>query len=223
VNSISSANARALLIDMDGTLVDSSAVIELLWSDWCRLHGVDAALVLPAVHGRQSHDVMAEFLPERSREENLAEQRIMLDREAVMLDGIVEIAGAAAFVDSLDGVLHVLVTSADVPLATGRLGAAGVRMPAARITAEDVERSKPHPEGFLRGASLLGVDPSECIVLEDSAAGIAAARAAGMRVIGVGEASAAHTPDLVVADLTALRVAPSDADDGSFTVSVAGG
>ncbi|CAM5276673.1 hydrolase [Streptomyces avidinii] len=56
-------------------------------------------------------------------------------------------------------------------------------MPDVRVTAESVQASKPDPEGFLMGAAALGVDPADCIVFEDSAAGITAGRAAGMRVI----------------------------------------
>jgi len=216
-----SETAHALLIDMDGTLVDSTAAVERLWRDWCREHALDPDVVLAVSHGRQGHDVMAEFLPHRTHEENLAENRDMLAREVLDLEGVVEIPGAAMFIRSLDPFRHALVTSANVPLAAARLGAASVPMPVVRVTSEDVARSKPHPEGFLRGAELLGVDPADCIVLEDSGAGIAAARAAGMRVIGVGAGSAAHSPDVVVADLTSLRVTAAGADDDAFVVSVA--
>jgi len=91
-----------------------------------------------------------------------------------------------------------------------------LQIPALHITAENVTSSKPHPEGFLLGAARLGVDPADCLVFEDSGAGIAAAKAAGMRVIGVGAASATFDPDLVVADLTGVRI---EADAEGLTVT----
>src|SRR5690606_14232529 len=87
-----------------------------------------------------------------------------------------------------------------------RMEAAGLTVPALAITAEHVSASKPDPEGFLLAADRLGMAAVDCLVLEDSGAGIAAARAAGMPVLGVGAASAAHHPDHVVDDLRGVRI-----------------
>jgi sugar-phosphatase len=81
-------------------------------------------------------------------------------------------------------------------------------MPRVRITAESVSASKPDPEGFLKGAADLGAAPADCVAFEDSAAGITAARAAGMRVIGVGPRAAALEPDAAVRDLTQVTAEP---------------
>ena len=102
-----------------------------------------------------------------------------------------------------------LVTSAPRSLAEARMGVAGLPLPPVQVMAEDVRASKPDPEGFLRAATLLGVDPASCVVLEDSAAGIAAARAAGMAVVGVGDAAASCDPDIAVVDLTMLEIEAS--------------
>lgn len=208
--------ARALLLDMDGTLVDSTPVVNRIWADWARAHGLDVDAVLDAAHGRQGHSVMAEFLPDRPQSENVRQDAEMLAREVAETDGIVEIPGAAVFLASLTDVPHALVTSANVPLASGRMAAAGLTVPAVAVTSEDVTESKPAPEGFLSAASILDVDPADCIVFEDSRAGVTAARAAGMRVIGVGSASSAFGPDHVVADLTGVSVTRDD--DGTVTV-----
>ena len=101
---------------------------------------------------------------------------------------------------------HALVTSADVGLSTARMAAAGLALPDVRVTAESVGASKPDPEGFLKGAAELGVAPEDCVVFEDSGAGISAGRAAGMRVVGVGPRAGVHRPDAVVRDLTQVRV-----------------
>lgn len=202
--------ARAVLLDMDGTLVDSTAVVEKLWLRWAAPHGLDPARVLATVHGRQGHQSMAMLLPERDHEINLRENREMLAIESEDVDGVVEIRGAAALLAALEGTAHAIVTSADQRLMRARMRAAGLAVPELAITAESVSASKPDPEGFLLAATRLGVEPADAIVLEDSEAGVTAARAAGMRVVGVGAASAAHSPDLVVADLAALRVAVDD-------------
>ncbi|MER6633628.1 HAD family hydrolase [Streptomyces sp. NPDC000987] len=198
--------ARALLLDMDGTLVDSAAVVERCWRRWAERHGLDGDEVMQVVHGRQGYASMALLLPDRPMERNLADNARMLAEETADLEGVVAVPGAAEFLASLRGVPHALVTSADVALSTARMAAAGLPMPDVRVTAESVGASKPDPEGFLKGAAALGVRPEECVVFEDSAAGIQAGRAAGMRVVGVGARAGFHRPDVVVRDLTRVRV-----------------
>ncbi|MEV4735863.1 MULTISPECIES: HAD-IA family hydrolase [unclassified Microbacterium] len=199
-------SARALLLDMDGTLVDSTAVVERLWLSWAEPHGLDPATVLGVIHGRQGHQSMAIMLPERDHSINLVENQQMLATEASDVDGVIEISGAGVFLRSLEGVPHAIVTSANVPLMNARMTAAGLTVPELAVTAESVSASKPDPEGFLLGASLLGIDPADCIVFEDSGAGIQAAHAAGMRVVGIGAHARTHSPEFHVDDLTQVAV-----------------
>ncbi|ARP70022.1 HAD family hydrolase [Streptomyces pluripotens] len=198
--------ARALLLDMDGTLVNSNAVVERIWRNWAERHGLDGDEVMKVVHGRQGHASMAVLLPDRPVQQNLADNTRMLAEETADTDGVVEIPGASAFLASLRGLPHALVTSADIALSTARMAAAGLALPGVRVTAESVGASKPDPEGFLKGAADLGVDPADCVVFEDSGAGIEAGRAAGMRVVGVGPRACTHGPDVTVRDLTQVRV-----------------
>ncbi|QEU94637.1 HAD-IA family hydrolase [Streptomyces kanamyceticus] len=198
--------ARAVLLDMDGTLVNSDAVVERCWRRWSEKHGLDFDEVIEVVHGRQGYASMAVLLPERPMAENLAENREMLAAETADMEGVVPVPGAPAFMASLVGLPHALVTSADVPLSTGRMAAAGLALPDVRVTAESVAASKPDPEGFLKGAAELGFDPADCVVFEDSEAGILAGRAAGMRVVGVGPRAARFGPTVHVDDLTGVRV-----------------
>ena len=199
--------ARAALLDMDGTLVDSTAVVERLWLAWAEPHGIDPETVLRTVHGRQGHQSMAIMLPERDHAINLHENDVMLANEAGDVDGVIEIPGARALLDALRPFPHAIVTSANVALMTARMGAAGLAVPEQRVTAEDVSASKPDPEGFLRAADLLGIAPGDCVVFEDSGAGIQAGLAAGMRVIGVGAHAATHNPTVLVTDLSQVSVA----------------
>jgi mannitol-1-/sugar-/sorbitol-6-phosphatase len=210
-------SARALLLDMDGTLVSSDAVVERCWRRWAGRHGLDPEEVPKVVHGRQGHATMAALLPDRPMAENLAENALLLAEETADLDGVVPVTGAPAFLAALAGRPHALVTSAPEALARARMGASGLPLPPVLVTAERVSAGKPDPEGFLKGAAELGFAPHECLVFEDAEVGIAAAKAAGMRVIGVGPRAAAHAPAAHVPSLDRIRVAA--APDGGLHVT----
>jgi sugar-phosphatase len=210
--------ARALLLDMDGTLVDSGAAVERVWRRWAAEHGLDGDTVLEVVHGRQGFASMAILLPDRPMELNHADNRRMLAEETADTEGVVPIEGAPAFLASLAGLPHALVTSADDALARARMGAAGLGLPPVAVTAEHVGASKPDPEGFLKGAAHLGIAPEDCLVFEDSEAGVAAGLAAGMRVVGVGAQAARHGATVTVDSLAQIRVTAGP--DGTLSVHV---
>ena len=210
--------ASGLLLDMDGTLVNSDAVVERCWRRWAAEHGLDAARVLSVVHGRQGHATMAELLPHRTQAENFAENALLLAEETADTDGVVPVAGAPAFLAALQGHPHAMVTSASEDLALARMAAAALPLPPVRITAECVSASKPDPEGFLKGAAELGFAPEDCLVFEDAEVGIAAAKAAGMRVVGVGPRAAAHEPTVHVRSLEQVTVRA--AADGGLLLTV---
>ncbi|MCX4574713.1 HAD family hydrolase [Streptomyces sp. NBC_01571] len=210
--------ARALLLDMDGTLVNSDVVVERCWRRWADRHGLDGDEVMKVVHGRQGYASMAVLLPNRPMEQNHADNARMLAEETADMDGVVAVPGAEEFLASLAGLPHALVTSADVGLSSARMAAAGLGLPDVRVTAESVGASKPDPEGFLKGAAELGVAPEDCVVFEDSGAGISAGRAAGMRVVGVGPRAGFHRPDVLVRDLTQIRV--ERVSDGSLRLHI---
>lgn len=209
--------ARAALLDMDGTLVDSTAVVERLWLEWAEPHGLDRDTVLRTVHGRQGWQSMSILLPDRDHAVNLEENRRMLERESAATDGVVAIPGAAELLHALRGFPHAIVTSADLALMTARMGASDLVIPELAITAERVANSKPDPEGFLLAASTLGVAPGDCVVFEDSGAGIRAGLDAGMTVIGVGPHAPAFGPAHHVDDLTKVAVVPVD---GGFELRI---
>lgn len=211
---------RALLLDMDSTIVNSEAVVERCWRRWAVEQGLDGDEILQVVHGRQGWATMAALLPDRPMELNLADNRRMLAQETADMDGVVPVPGAPAFMAALAALPHALVTSADIALSDARMGAAGLPMPDVRITAESVSASKPDPEGFLKGAAELGFAPEDCLVFEDSEAGIEAGRAAGMRVVGVGDRAAAFGPTVQIPDLTHVRVEASA--DGVISVHIDG-
>ncbi|WP_269854180.1 HAD-IA family hydrolase [Streptomyces sp. RPT161] len=207
---------KAALLDMDGTLVNSDAVVERCWRSWADEHGLDPAEVMKVVHGRQGYATMAVLLPDRPMAENHADNARMLAQETADTEGVVPIAGAPAFLAALRDLPHALVTSADAALARARMTAAGLPMPRVRITAECVSASKPDPEGFLKGAAELGFAPADCVVFEDSEAGVTAGLAAGMRVVGVGPRAAALDVTAHIDTLDQIRV--EAAEDGGFAL-----
>jgi sugar-phosphatase len=89
------------------------------------------------------------------------------------------------------------------------------------ITAGDVVNGKPHPEPYLKGAELLGVEPAECLVIEDAPAGIRSAHAGGMKVIALAStypAAALGEADAVVQKLEQIRVGVDNS--GMLTIDI---
>jgi sugar-phosphatase len=180
------------LFDMDGTLLTSIAVAERIWGRWAQRHHLDVASFLPTIHGVQTVDTIRRLaLPGVDPEiEAAAITRAEIDD----VDGIEAIAGAADFLRSLPADRWSIVTSATRDLALRRLAAAGLPLPTVIVTAKDVERGKPAPDGFLLAAKRLGFPISDCLVFEDAPAGIAAAEAAGASLIVITAAHPQSTP-----------------------------
>jgi sugar-phosphatase len=174
----------AFLFDMDGTLLDSSAAVDRVWGSWAKRHGIDVATLLASVHGVRSEDTIRRF--GGASVDVARESQWILEAETSDVDGVVALQGIHAFIAALDPGTWAIVTSAPRRLAEVRLRAVSLPIPEVMITAEDVQRGKPDPQGFLLGAQRLGVDIRECLVFEDSPAGVAAAKAAGARVAIVG-------------------------------------
>jgi len=177
--------ARALLFDMDGTLVDSTAVVESVWSRFALRHGIDVRDILKTSHGKQMKDTIAAWGP--AGVDVSLESSDLAAFEITQNDGVIEVAGAADFANAVPRDAIALVTSAPLALAKVRMAVAGVDLPVVVVTADEIPRGKPHPDCYLRAAELLGVDPADAIVFEDADAGIAAGLAAGMRTIVVGD------------------------------------
>ena len=196
------ADVQAVLLDMDGTLVDSDAAVERAWVSWCHRYGVDTAAALAVAHGRPAAGTIRELRPDLDDAEVAAGAQYQLDLQYDDLDDVVALKGMAELFAALDrrALPWAVVTSADRRLAAARLAAAGVPPVPVLVTAEDITAGKPDPEGYLRAAELLGVDPARCLVVEDAEAGIAAGRAAGARVAALKGLRA----DLAVADLDEL-------------------
>lgn len=199
-----------LLFDSDGVLVDSDASVLTAWGRWATDHGLDPDTVTGTVHGRRSADTVALLLPPDRRADALA----TIDRyEVEDAAEVTALPGSADLLPTLPAGSWAVVTSAVRALAVARLTAAGLTPPAVLVTADDVAAGKPAPDGYRAAAARLGFAVRECVVLEDSPAGVRAGLAAGATVIGVGERALETEAALVVRDLTGLRWA-----DGRLTV-----
>jgi sugar-phosphatase len=194
---------RVVLFDCDGVLVDSDRSVTAAWSRWAVEHGQPPADVVALVHGRRSADTVAALIPEAQRAAALA----LIDRYEVEAAGqITAVPGARELLASCPDGCWAVVTSGRRELAVARLVAAGLPAPAVLVTADDVRRGKPDPEGYRAAAAHLGIEPRDAIVLEDSADGIRAARAAGVSaVLGVGDRARDTDADAVVPDLVSVR------------------
>ena len=185
-----------MLSDLDGVLVDSGHEVERVWREWAIEHGIDPDEVARASHGVPAPAVLARVAPHLHAHEEV--ERIEARHAAT---GGRAVPGAA---ELLARERIAVVTSCSPPLAAARLKAAGLPTPAVLITSDRTPRGKPHPDPYLAAAAALGADPSECVVIEDAPAGVAAGRAAGMTVWAVTTTHSAgelEQADRVLADL----------------------
>ncbi|MBL0673542.1 HAD-IA family hydrolase [Aeromonas dhakensis] len=181
--SVLTLRARALLLDMDGTLVHSTGEVETVWRLWCRRHRLDPEPVLAMCHGVRSREVIRTLAPQL----DLAQEVALLDDLEIHHTGQAEaLAGARTLLADLPVERWALATSASQRVARHRLRSAGLPLPALLVGAEDVEHGKPDPEPYLLAAERLGLAAADCLVFEDAPAGISSALRAGCRVVQVG-------------------------------------
>jgi len=174
---------RGVLFDLDGVLVDSTPAVARVWAGWAFEHDFsDPDEIVRIAHGRPSITTIRELLPDADHE---AENREVERREIADTGGVIPLPGAMDLLRALPLDRWAIVTSCTKPLAGVRIAAAGLPRPRHLVTATDVRRGKPDPEPYLKGAELLGVAASDCIVMEDAPAGIRAGKTAGARVLAL--------------------------------------
>lgn len=195
----------AVVFDMDGTLIDSTAVVVRSWLRWAEEHDVDPRR-LQGFHGVPAAAIVAELLPGPGHESAL---RRITELELADTDGIDVLPGAAEALAALAPDRCAIATSCTAPLAAARIEASGLLAPRVVVTADDVERGKPHPDPFLLAAERLGVDPADCLVVEDAPGGLTAAQAAGCATLAVTTTTPRDelVADAVVTDLSRVAFA----------------
>lgn len=206
-----------IIFDWDGVIIDSSRQHEESWERLAEEEGK----TLPADHftvgfGRKNEWIIPSLLKWTSDPEEIHQlslRKEALYREVVVEKGLEALPGVAKFLRRLkDAGIPTCVGSsthrANIDTIMGVLGFEGLF--GGIVTAEDVNHGKPDPEVFLKAAAKTGCAPENCVVFEDALAGIAAARAGGMKVVGVATTHPAHElgmTDRVVSRLDELEIA----------------
>lgn len=205
----------ALLLDMDGVLVDSTPAVTRVWTRWALKHNMDSGYVVQFAHGRPSLPSIQELLPNADHTVHLEENRWMERGEIEDIADVVALPGAKELLATVPPAQFAVVTSATRPLAEVRLRAAGLWPQVAHlVTANDMLRGKPNPEPYLKGAAAVHRLPQDCLVVEDAPSGVRSGKAAGAHVLAVctttpNEGLLAAGADWIAHDCSSLRRLPS--------------
>ena len=195
-------NAKALLFDNDGVLVDSHQAALDAWTQWATEYAPGWDWDAPENAGVRAEDKVRQLVPAEKFDQ--ANDRINQLEQGTAHE-TVALGGAVELTTGLKPGTWTVCTSANVNLGRARLAAAGIPIPDQLVTANDVSRGKPNPDPYLLGAQRLGVDPENCVVFEDAAAGVQAAIDAGVGlVVGVSEKALDTDADIVVRDLSGI-------------------
>jgi beta-phosphoglucomutase len=189
------ADGLALIFDMDGVIVHSNPLHREAWAAFNRRYGLETTdAMLERMYGRRNDQIVRDFFGEDLPDAEVAargaaKEEIYREMLASRIEQTL-VPGLRPFLDLYRGAPMALATNAEPENVDFVLDGAGLR-PYFRVVVDghQVTHPKPHPEIYLRAADLLEIAPANCIVLEDSHTGVAAARAAGMRVAGIGTTS----------------------------------
>ncbi len=199
-------HARALVFDLDGTLVHSIAAVDRAWTWLAKRHGLQPCEVLQKIHGWRAIDSIRLVLPGVDAE---AENLLLRQRESTDTAGIVAVEGALALLKDLTPSQWAIVTSGTSDVARARMAAAGIREPSVAVFGEDVVHGKPAPDPFLLAAERLALPPEDCLAFEDTVAGVRSAMAAGMRCVALAtteEASVFNEAIASIRDFTQISI-----------------
>ena len=199
-------NCAAILFDLDGVLVDSTGSVTRQWRRWAEEQDLEPDKVVEIAHGVRTIEIVRRLAPHLDAG---AETLRLEKREADDHEGVSVMPGAAELLKAIPEGRWCVVTSGTRYLATARLQLGNLPMPQVLVSADDVSKGKPNPEPYLMGAKLLGVNPAECLVVEDAPAGIRAAHAGGMKAIGITStyrAAELQEADAVVQKLGQIKV-----------------
>jgi sugar-phosphatase len=205
-------SCSAILFDLDGVLIDSTRSVSRQWHMWAVENAIDPETVLAFAHGVRSIEVIRQLAPHLDA---VAETIRLEKREAEDTDGVAVMPGAAELLRAIPLDRWCVVTSGTRHLATSRLRLGNLPLPEVLVSADEVVNGKPDPEPYLKGAQLLGMNPEECLVIEDAPAGIRSAHAGGMKVIAITStfpADELQEADAVINALPQVRVAVDATD-----------
>jgi HAD superfamily hydrolase (TIGR01509 family) len=213
---VTASKERAVLWDLDGTLVDSEEFHWLSWRDTLRAEGIPLSYEqFLESFGQRNDRILSNWLgpdADPARMQRISTEKETAYRRLAETHGLMPLPGAREWLAAL----RVAGWKQSIASSAPRLNVATMLRVLqvdgyfdAIVSADDVTIGKPDPQVFLKAAEKLGVPPARCIVVEDAAAGVEAARRAGMRSVGVTK-NGRLPADLAVASLTDL---PPDAFD----------
>jgi len=180
----------AAIFDMDGVIIHSTPLHNQSWEAYLARHGMDPSLVQERMHGLRNDDIVRDFFGADLSEDAVhahgaAKERLYREMMAPVLEQHL-VPGVRRILSEFGGIPMAVASNAETPNIDLVLDGAHLRGHFHEvIDGHFVERPKPYPDIYLKAAELLGVDPRNCIVFEDSLAGVEAARAAGTRVVGL--------------------------------------
>lgn len=197
---------QAVLFDLDGTLLDSTIATERAWHTWAEQLGIED--YRHTAHGVTAQDLVAQLIAPASRDEAL---KLINRLEVKDTEGVRIKEGVGGLLNEVPAERWTIVTSCTRELALARMGAAHLAEPEHMVTADQVKTGKPSPEGYLLAAERLGVDISQCLVVEDAPAGVDAGAAAGAKTLAVTGTYGAQQleADMVVQSLEQVRITTS--------------
>ena len=200
-----SFDARAIVFDLDGVLVDTMPAIRAVWTEWAVGRNLAPAEVLASIH-MTGVELIRSFAPDVDPR---AELEAIAARQRGLETSVARYPGALDLLESLPAERWAIVTSARRAGAVRHLTMAGLPEPRVLIAAEDTARGKPDPAGYRLAAERMGFDPRQCAAIEDSPGGVRAALDAGMFAIAVATTHAASELDharVVLTSLAGLRI-----------------
>ncbi len=207
---LSECRFQAVLFDLDGTLIDSTAAVLRAWQRWAAERGLtEPPRQIP--HGVPARQVLATVVAPDEVEAAFERLEALEIQE---VDGISVLPGALRALRAVPPDRMAIVTSGTPPLAMARIAATGVPAPPLVITPDDVPLGKPDPAPYRLAAERLGVEASRCLVVEDAPAGLDSGVSAGCRTLALttshpAQDLIAHHPDAVadsLADVTFVVV-----------------
>ncbi|MFU8772106.1 MAG: HAD-IA family hydrolase [Anaerolineales bacterium] len=197
---------QAIIFDLDGVLVDSIPGVLRIWREWARIHGLNHPDLDTLAITARTEEAVQQLVPHL---DVFAEVQYLEEQEATAIEGLRPISGAAFLLKSLPPESWSVFTSVRRETALAKLRAANLPEPRILISGDQVQHGKPAPHGYLLAAEQIGVDPRECLVVEDTPVGIEAAAAGGIPVIAL---ATTHSPEkligaqVILSDLNAIQV-----------------
>lgn len=185
------AAGLALVFDMDGVIVDSNPVHRRAWESFNRGFGVETTEAMQQrMYGKRNDEIIRDFFgeglpPDEIAARGAAKERMYREMVADRIEEIL-VPGVRQFLARHRGAPMAVASNAEPENVAFLLDRAALRPYfSAVVDGHQVRHPKPHPEIYLRAAGLLAVAPANCVVFEDSLAGVAAGRAAGARVVAI--------------------------------------